>query len=214
MKIKHVEAISLVRQLQDVFQGGTYKITSRNTVVTRVELDNGVVGLTFGGDEDQYQMDVVRLVNQVYRPLVVGKDARDVEAHWQRMWDTRVDLGNRGIHTLDLAKHCVRTQAIAALDIALWDAIGKSLKQPVYKLLGGSRDRVPVIAIGGYVMKGKTLADLGDEIQHYRDLGIGGMKLKVGKLSVEEDIERTRLARKVGGPDFHLCTDSNQAWPV
>lgn len=214
MKIKRIEAIPLVRQLEDVFQGGTYKITSRNTVVTRVELDNGVTGETFGGDEDQYQMEVCRIVNTIFRPQLIGADVRDVEAHWERMWATRVDLNNRGIHTLDLAKHCVHTQAIAAVDIALWDALAKSLKQPVYKLLGGFRDRVPVIAIGGYVMKGKTLADLGTEIEHYKEQQIFGMKLKVGKLSVEEDIERARLARKTGGPKFHLCTDANQSWTV
>jgi D-arabinonate dehydratase len=214
MKIRHIEAIPLVRQLEDVFQGGTYKITSRNTIVTRIELDNGIVAETFGGDEDQYQLDVCRIVNQIYRPLLVGNDVRDVEKHWQAMWNTRVDLNNRGIHTLDLAKHCVRMQAIAAVDIALWDALGKSLDQPVYKLLGGYREKVPVIAIGGYVMKGKTPADLETEIAHYLEEGIFGMKLKVGKLSVEEDIERTRLARKVGGADFHLCVDANQSWTV
>lgn len=214
MTIKHLEAIPLIRKLEDVFHGGTYKITSRNTIVTRVELDNGVVGETFGGDEDQYQFDVCRIVNDLFRPMLVSGDVRDVEAHWERMWNTRIDLNNRGIHTLDLAKHCVQTQAIAAVDIALWDALGKSLKQPVYKLLGGSRDKVPVIAIGGYVMKGKTLAELGSEIEYYKEQQIAGMKLKVGKLSVDEDIERTRLARKVGGPQFHLCTDSNQAWKI
>ncbi len=214
MNIKHIEAIPLVRQLEDVFQGSTYKITSRNTIVTRVELDNGVVGETFGGDEEQYQLDVVRIINEIYRPLLVGNDVRNVEAHWEKMWNTRIDLGNRGIHTLDLAKHCIRTQAIAAVDIAMWDALGKALNQPVYKLLGGYRDTVPVIAIGGYVMKDKTLADLEGEIAHYREQGIAGMKLKVGRLSVEEDIERTRLARKIGGSRFHLCTDSNQSWTV
>src|SRR5689334_8245404 len=214
MKIKHVEAIPLVRQLQDVFQGGTYKITSRNTIVTRVELENGITGETFGGDEDQYQLDVCRVVNEVYRPLLLGSDVRDLEANWARLWNTRVDLDNRGIHTLDLAKHCVLTQAIAAVDNACWDALGKVLNQPVYRLLGGYRDRVPVLAIGGYVMAGKTLADLEAEIEYYKMHGIFGMKLKVGHLSVEEDIERAHLARKVGGPTFHLCTDSNQAWTV
>ena len=200
MKIKHIEAIPLVRELEDVFQGGTYKITSRNTIVTRIELEDGSIGLTFGGDEDQYQYEVCRIVNEIYRPLLVGGDARDVEAHWERLWRVRVDLGNRGIHTLDLAKHCVRLQAIAAVDVALWDALGKALNQPVYKLLGGFRDRVPVIAIGGYVMTGKNRMDLESEVAYYREKGIGGMKLKVGKVSVEEDIERTRLARKAGGP--------------
>ena len=214
MIIKHIEAIPLIRELEEVFQGGTYKITSRNTIVTRVELDNGVVGETFGGDEDQYQRDVCRIVNTVYRPLLVGGDARDVEAHWERMWATQVDLNHRGIHSLDLAKHCVLTQAIAAVDIASWDALGKSLRQPVYKLLGGYRDRIPVIAIGGYLREGDSFVDLETEIGCYKEEQILGIKMKVGKLSVEEDIERAHLARKAGGPDFHLCTDSNQAWTV
>jgi len=214
MKIKHLEAIPLERKLEDVFHGGTYKITSRNTIVTRVELDNGITGETFGGDEDQYQLEVCRLVNEQYRPLIAGGDVRDVEAHWERMWNRRVDLNQRGIHTLDLAKHCVCTQAIAAVDLALWDVLGKALNQPVYKLLGGFRDRVPVIAIGGYVMAGRTAADLATEIEFYKEQQIGGMKLKVGKLSVEEDIERTRLARKTGGAAFHLCVDANQSWTV
>jgi D-arabinonate dehydratase len=214
MKIRHIEAIPLVRQLEDVFQGGTYKITSRNTIVTRVELDNGIVGETFGGDEDQYQLDVCRIVNETFRPMLAGGDVRDIARHWERMWNQRIDLNNRGIHTLDLAKHCVKMQAIAAVDIALWDALGKSLDQPVYKLLGGCREKVPVIAIGGYVMKGTVLADLETEIAHYLEQGIFGMKLKVGKLSVEEDIERARLARKIGGPRFHLCVDANQSWTL
>lgn len=214
MKITRIEAIPLSRELEDVFQGSTYRITRRDTIVTRALLDNGVVGETFGGDESQYQREVCRVVNDVYNPLLSGGDARDVEAHWQRMWDQRLDLGNRGIHTLDLAKHCVRTQAIAAVDIALWDALGKSLRQPVHKLLGGCRERVPVIAIGGYIMAGKSPVELEAEIDHYRSGGIGGIKLKVGRLSIEEDIDRTRRARKAGGADFHLCVDANQSWPV
>ena len=216
MKIKHIEVIPLVRKLQDVFQGGTYKITSRNTIITRVTLEDGTLGETFGGDEEQYQFDVCRIVNDVFAPLLLGSDVRDLELNWERMWQagTHVDLDHRGIHTLDLAKHCIVTQAIAAVDNACWDALGKALKQPVYKLMGGYRDRVRVIAIGGYVMAGKTLADLEAEIEYYKDNHVLGMKLKVGKLSVEEDIERTRLARRVGGPDFFLCTDSNQSWVV
>ncbi len=214
MKIKHIEAIPLVRKLEDVFKGGTYVITSRNTIVTRVELDNGIVGEVFGGDEEQYQMDVCRVVNQTFAPLLAGRDVRDVEAHWQRMWDAVIDLGNRSIHNLDLAKHCAKTQAIAAVDIALWDALGKALNQPVYKLLGGFQDKVPVIAIGGYVMDGAKAAALETEVQHYLDQGIHGMKLKVGRHTVEEDLERARRVRNLAGPTFHLCTDANQAWTV
>jgi D-arabinonate dehydratase len=130
------------------------------------------------------------------------------------MWGTRIDMNNRSIHNLDLAKYCACTQAIAAVDIALWDALGKALKQPVYKLLGACRNSVPVIAIGGYLRKGSSLSSLEEEVAHYRESQISGMKLKVGRLSVEEDIARARLARKAGGDDFHLCVDANQAWTV
>src|SRR5262249_15864615 len=106
------------------------------------------------------------------------------------------------------------TQAIAAVDIALWDALGKALGQPVFKLLGGYRERVPVIAIGGYIMKGKSFADLENEIAHYRDLQLGGMKLTHRQLSPPPDIERPRLARKIGGPEFPHCVDANQSWTV
>jgi L-alanine-DL-glutamate epimerase-like enolase superfamily enzyme len=214
MKIKHIEAIPLVRELENAFQGGTYRIVSRNTIVARVELEDGTVGEVFGGDEDQYHHEVAQLVNEHYRPLLVGEDVRDVEKLWSRMWDCRVDFGNRGIHTLDLAKHCIHTQAIAAADMALWDALGKALDQPVYKLLGGFRDRVPVIAIGGYMNAGTTPKDLEDEVLHYIEQGVGGMKLKVGKNTVEEDLERAGLVRKVAGSDFHLCVDANQSWTV
>ena len=214
MKIKHIEAIPLVRELEDEFKGGTYTITSRYTLVTRVLLENGIVGEVFGGDETDYQSDIVRVINDIYGPMLVGDDVRNVESHWQRMWDTRIDLGNRSIHTLDLAKQCALMQAIAGVDMAIWDALGKVLDQRVSSLLGGYRNKIPVIAIGGYVMKDKGIADLGTEIQHYLDMEIHGMKLKVGRLTVEEDVERARLARKIGGPKFHLCVDANQSWTV
>ena len=152
----------------------------------------------------QYQFGSVASLT-IYRPLL-GEGHADLEQHWERMWSTRVDLQNRGIHALDLAKHCVCAQAIAAVDIALWDALGKALEQPVYKLLGGYRDRVPVIAIGGYLRSGASRPSLEEEVAHYQSGQISGMKLKVGSLSIAEDIERARLARRVGGDRFHLCT--------
>ena len=122
MKIKCIEAIPLVRELDEAFIGGTYRITSRYTIVTRVELDNGIVGETFGGDETMYQMDICRIINEVYNPLLAGGDVTDVERHFDAMWNRKLDLDQRSIHMLDLAKHCARMQAIGTVDIALWDA--------------------------------------------------------------------------------------------
>ena len=206
MKIKHIEAIPLVRRLREPFHGGTYYISSRNTIVTRVELEGGVVGQIYGGDEDENDIKICQIVNDVFAPMLVGEDVRDVERHWERMWDAPVDLAWRGLHALNMGKHGIVTQAIAAVDNALWDTLGKALGQPVYKLLGGFRDNVRVIAIGGYIRDGDPMQSLVDEIESYKSMGVLGLKLKVGKLSIEEDLERTRLARRVGVKTFCLVS--------
>lgn len=76
MKIVDVMAIPLVRSLDEAFQGGTYEITSRNTLVTEVRTDTGVVGRAFGGDEWRYQNEIVRVIIDHFRPILVGEDIR------------------------------------------------------------------------------------------------------------------------------------------
>ena len=115
-------------------------------------------------------------------PLLIGEDVHDVERLWEKMFFCDVDLGNRALHVLDLGNRGVLMQAIAAIDNALWDAIGKLHNTPVYKLLGGYRDRVPVIAIGGYYYPGDpTHRALCDEILAYKAQGLYGVKMKVGR---------------------------------
>src|SRR5688572_71803 len=215
LRIAHVQAIPLERNLNSVFQGGTYEITSRNTLVTEVVLENGVTGCMFGGDETHYQKEITALINAEFRQMLVGQQLPDLERHWTAMFEcTALDCRNRSIHTLDLANHSIKMQAIAAVDVALWDAFGKALGLPVYKLMGGYRDRVPVIAIGGYYQTGKGTADFREELLHYKGIGMAGMKLKVGRLTPPEDIERVRFAREVLGDDFMIACDANQAWTV
>src|SRR4051794_20221755 len=155
MKITKIEAIPLVRKLDQEFLGGTYRIINRNTIVTRVHTDEGIIGEIFGGDEDYSQARVVGVIRDYFAPLLIGEDPRDVERLWDKMFSLPIDLGNRSLHTLDLYNHAIIMQAIAAVDMALWDALGKLYNVPVYKLLGGYRDRVPIIAIGGYYEPGK-----------------------------------------------------------
>ncbi|MGH9351221.1 MAG: mandelate racemase/muconate lactonizing enzyme family protein [Terriglobia bacterium] len=210
-----VRAVPLERALDKVFHGSTYAIRSRYTLVTEVLLDNGVSGQTFGGDEELYQKQIASLINGPFQNLLVGKDVFDIESAWETMFNAvSPDLVNRGIHTLDLANKAILMQAIAAVDIALWDAIGKTVNLPLYKLLGGHRDKLPVIAIGGYYTDGKTDKDLAEELLSYKRSGLAGVKFKVGGLPPSEDAERVRYARQVVGADFILACDANQAWTV
>lgn len=213
MKITSIEVIPLVRKLETEFLGGTYKIVNRNTIVTRVQLENGVLGECFGGDEDQTQMRIVALMREHLVPLLLGQDVRDVERLWEQLFHCNVDLGNRALHVLDLGNRGVLMQAIAALDNAIWDAIGKLHNQPVYKLLGGYRDRVPVIAIGGYYYDGDPQhRALCDEILAYQQMELYGVKMKVGRVSLAEDVARVQAVRKAVGNDFVIACDANMAW--
>jgi len=212
MKITNIEVIPLVRRLENAFTGGTYRIVNRNTLITRVYTDQGIVGEVFGGDEDRTQAEIVSLIRNELAPLLVGEDARDIERLWAKMFSHPVDLGNRSLHVLDLHNHAIVMQAIAAIDMALWDALGKLYNVPLYKLLGGYCDRVPVIAIGGYYESGKDQAGLRDEMRYYRELGMAGVKMKVGRVSVAEDIERVRAVREEVGDLFVIACDANQAW--
>ena len=212
MKITRVEVIPLVRNLEEIFSGGTYRITNRYTLVTRVHTDAGIVGEVFGGDEDQRQQMIVDLIREHYAPLLVGEDARNVERLWNKMFDYKVDLGNRSIHVLDLNNHAIRMQAIACIDMALWDALGKFYNVPLYRLLGGYRDKVPIIAIGGYYQEGKGSGDIREEVLYYKSLEMAGMKFKVGRVSVDEDVERVRIVRDATGDDFIIVCDANQGW--
>ncbi len=212
MKITNIEVIPLVRRLENTFSGGTYRIVNRNTLITRVYTDQGIVGEVFGGDEDRTQAEIVSLIRNELAPLLVGEDARDVERLWEKMFSHPVDLGNRSLHVLDLHNHAIVMQAIAAIDMAIWDALGKLYNVPLYKLLGGYCDRVPVIAIGGYYEAGKDQDGLNDEMRHYRELGMAGVKMKVGRVSVAEDIERVRAVREEVGDLFVIACDANQAW--
>ncbi len=212
MKITRIEVIPLVRKLEEAFSGGTYRIVNRYTLITRVHTDAGIVGQVFGGDEDQRQDQIVSLIRDHFAPMLVGEDARDIERLWQRMFTSNIDLGNRSIHILDLNNHGILMQAIAAVDMALWDALGKLYGVPLYKLLGGFRDKVPIIAIGGYYQAGKGQDALNEEMVYYRDQELAGVKLKVGRVSVAEDVERVRRVRAAVGDEFIIVCDANQAW--
>jgi L-alanine-DL-glutamate epimerase-like enolase superfamily enzyme len=215
VKITNIEAIPLERNLEHVFKGGTYEITSRYTLVTEVHIDDGVIGQTFGGDEVKTQKEIVALINGPFRELLIGENLFDFERNWDSMFRcTALDSLNRSIHTLDLANRSVLMQAISAVDIALWDAMGKTLGLPVYRLLGGYRTAVPVMGIGGYYQEGKGEKEFAEELRSHIRAGLAGIKMKVGRLSVADDAERVRQAREIVGDTFTIACDANQGWTV
>ena len=117
-KIKSIQVIPLIRKLNQVLEGSTYRIVSRNTLYVRIETSDGIVGEAFGGDEDIYQQKVVEIANEFLAPRLIGEALQPVERLWEIMFSTEgLPLHNRSIHTLDMVNHAILMQAIAMIDM-------------------------------------------------------------------------------------------------
>ncbi len=204
MRIHSIEAIAVDIPLDMNFGGATYSVLKRSTVVTRLRTDDGLESEVYNGDNREGGLEICHLIQDVLAPAVVGMDARQIERVWAAMAALTIPNGDRKL----------LLEAIACVDCALWDVFGKSVGRPVNELLGGYRRDLPILSIGGYYMEGKTLADIGREMEMYREAGMGGCKFKVGGLSAEADAERVRAARTAVGPDFMLAVDANRGWPA
>jgi D-galactarolactone cycloisomerase len=203
MKIRGIEAIALEIPLTKNFGGSTYTVLKRCTVVTRLTTDEGVVSEVYNGDNRDDGRQIVRLIQEDLAPRVQGLSIFETERVWETMFAlTHVTRYHR--KTL--------LEAIACVDCAVWDVIGKALDKTVCALLGGYRTRLPIISIGGYYMEGKTHADISREMEAYRKAGMAGCKFKVGGLTPEEDAARVRAARDGASHDFVLMVDANRGW--
>lgn len=202
MRIHSIEAIAIDIPLSKNFGGSTYAVLKRSTVVTRLRTEDGLVSEVYNGDNREHGPEIVRIIRDELQPLAKGLSIYEYERLWQRMF--QLSTANRDRKTL--------LEAIACVDCAVWDVLGKAAGRSVRELLGGYRESNPIISIGGYYMEGKTLADIGREMEMYRNAGMAGCKFKVGGLSPEEDAKRVDAARKAAGPDFVLAVDANRGW--
>jgi D-galactarolactone cycloisomerase len=102
----------------------------------------------------------------------------------------------------------------AAIDIAIWDIIGKSAGMPLYRLFGGYRDAVPAYVTCAYYREGKDIEELRDEVTMLKEQGHRGFKAKAGGDTLEADMERMALVREVIGDDRELMIDINRGWDL
>jgi D-galactarolactone cycloisomerase len=202
MKIHSIEAVAIEIPLKKNFGGSTYSVLKRCTIVTRMRTDEGLVSEVYNGDNREHGREIVRSIQDDLAPLVKGMSIFEGERIWEKMF--ALTHSSRDRKTL--------LEAIACVDCALWDLAGKALGTSVCALLGGHRERLPIISIGGYYMPGKTFADIGREMEMYREAGMAGCKFKVGGLTPEEDAARVEAARKAAGSDFILMVDANRGW--
>jgi L-talarate/galactarate dehydratase len=176
----------------------------RPIVILRLRTDSGIegIGLTFYG---------ARLTRSLHAAvedlaaLTVGEDPMRIESIVTRLRKGTGDsCGPGGIFTL----------ALSAIDIALWDIKGKALDQPLWKLLGGHRDRVPTYASGS-LRRGLTDDQAGRAARILVQKGFREMKTQMGlpgNPAPADEVRRVRVVREAIGPDIKLMCDINQRW--
>jgi L-alanine-DL-glutamate epimerase-like enolase superfamily enzyme len=199
MKIERVDAIAVSLPLLKPIRMAGSEVRVADNVVVRIHTDSGLTGWgecasapTFSGET---QGSMMAAITGFLAPALVGEDPMRREALRAAM-DRRL-LGNNG--------------AKAAVEIALFDVVGRALGVPVYELLGGrSREAARCFWHLGNADPG---ADAREAISRTRD-GFSFFKLKVGTTTVERDIEAALRVREALGPDCDLSADANQAWSV
>lgn len=134
-------------------------------------------------------------------PAVIGEDPSDIGRIWTKLAWAGASVGRGGL----------AAQAIAAIDIALWDLKARRAGLPLAKLLGAHRDSARCYNTSGGFLHA-PLEEVLDNAEAAVAAGIGGVKLKVGHPDHAEDMRRVTAARERLGDAFPLMVDANQQW--
>ncbi len=179
--------------------------TFHGWLIVEVFTDEGTVGIGNAALAPQVTKQVIDLY---LKPILIGADPWDIEFLWQHMYRKTMAFGRKGIGMA----------AISAVDIALWDILGKSAKQPVYRLLGGrTKPRIPVYASRLYSVE---LGELAAEAKRYKDEGYKAMKLRFGwgpvngASGMQRNIALVRTVRQAVGDEIDVMADAYMGWTL
>ena len=180
---------------------GTFRF--HDWMTCEVETDNGIVGI---GNAALAPKIAKAIIDDYYAPIVIGQDPWDYEYIWQRMYRSGHAWNRRGVGMV----------AISAIDIAIWDILGKTVGQPVFKLLGGrTKEQIPV-----YVSKlyAGPIEEMQREAQSYVDQGFSMFKMRFGRgpkdgpSGMRENLKRVAAVREVIGDDADLMLECYMGW--
>jgi L-alanine-DL-glutamate epimerase-like enolase superfamily enzyme len=188
--------IEVERERSDAIQA----FTKQETILVEIETVAGVSGVGYAYTVGTGGRAVLELLRHDLMSLLIGEDARQVEAIWQKLfWGTHAT-----------AVGAITSLAIAAVDIALWDIRAKSCDQPLWLVAGGARPSVPLYDTEGGWLQLSTDELVAGALESQRR-GWSGVKVKVGRPELQDDVERLRAVREAVGPDMHLMVDANQS---
>lgn len=200
MRIAEIKAYPLAMPIEP----GAHKTawgeyTSIGLVLVEVRTNDGIVGYGEALSRKNPRSSAL-MIEELYAPLLIGEDPLPIARHWQTMF--RQMSGRAGGAAIE---------AIAAIDIALWDVMGKALGQPVHRLLGGM-GRARVAAYGSAISWQAEAAAI-KQIDQCLKQGFRSIKLKLGN-PADDAIAWARRVRERVGPKIKLSADANWAYDV
>ena len=168
-------------------------------ITVRITTADGAEGLGYTYTVGRGGKAICALIAEL-DDILTGLDEGRIEDCWQRMWWALHWVGRGGAAAF----------AMAAIDVALWDLQGKRAGLPLWRMLGGATPDVPVYA--GGIDLFFSLDELLEQTRANLERGFRAIKMKVGRTSLAEDVERVAAMRRTLGDGFPLMVDANMGW--
>lgn len=201
-KIEAVEVLPVALPLEAPIAFSTRQVSDRHYTLVRIRDSDGVTGIGFCYAGHAGSTVVAEAVQQLLRPVLLGRDPEQITQLNRAMTANSLLLGRGG----------AVARAISAIDIALWDLRARKAARPLWRLLGAENAPVPLYASGGYYLDGKGVDGLVEEAEAWVAAGFDRIKIKVGRLDIATEVERVRRVREAIGPNRELMLDANNAW--
>jgi L-alanine-DL-glutamate epimerase-like enolase superfamily enzyme len=202
MQIERVTVEVLETPVSSQYVAGGNAVNSNWHVLSRVYTDDGVMGIGFAVALRSVLVKALAQTADELGQLLVGMNVLEIEAARARLEGAGGWVGPAGMLPM----------AMSTLDVALWDAAGKTLGQPLYRLLGGHRDRVRAYASDG-LWYSLPLDQLARSAQDHVSQGYNMLKLRLGhEASPAGEVARVRAVQDAVGPEVQIMVDATESW--
>ena len=203
MKITRFKTTLVDVPLQRPIATSIHQIKSIGFVLLELETDEGLVGESCVLTLNAVRINALHEMLLGFAHQVEGRDPHFIGAIWQDIWNELNPIGQKGFSIA----------ALTAIDTACWDLVGKAAGLPLHKIFGACRERIKTYASGGLWLS-QPIDSLVAEAAELIDSGFRAVKIRLGKPSLREDVERVAAVRDAVGPGIELLADANQALSV
>lgn len=201
MIIKDIRTHLLSVPFSDPPKTGFLTLQNIDLLVVEIETSSGVIGTGHLHPLGRGMRTIEMCIHEMLKPLLIDQDANNVEDLWQKMWQSTYIQGRMGISVM----------AMSAIDIALWDAVGRSQGKALWQLWGGRADPLPIYGSGCF--RGLGHDGMIEKAQQFVAQGHSAIKMQVAHLFThDEDIANVRDMRAALGSDIEIMIDVNQGW--